>query len=174
MIEIERKFLVRDMNWGEPLSSRRIEQGYLFIADDRNMRIRRSGDQYILTFKVRAGGLSRYEIETDIDATQGQLMLDKLCVGQVIRKTRHVVPYAGKTWEIDVFDGANAGLVVAEIELSAEDEFFEVPSWAGPEVTSDTRFFNATLSRTPFAEWGLSYPELLSEKNGTQDNSEST
>ena len=120
MIEIERKFLVRDINWGQPLSNRRIEQGYLFIGEDRTM--------------------------------------------PPILKTRHVVVFGGKNWEIDVFDGASAGLIVAEIELESEEESFALPPWIGPEVTDDDRFFNAALAQTPFLEWGISYAELLAEK----------
>ena len=150
MIEIERKFLVRDINWGQPLSNRRIEQGYLFIGEDRTMRIRRSGDRYSLTLKVTGDGLARHEIETDIEPP--------------ILKTRHVVVFGGKNWEIDVFDGASAGLIVAEIELESEEESFALPPWIGPEVTDDDRFFNAALAQTPFLEWGISYAELLAEK----------
>lgn len=174
MIEIERKFLVRDMDFGSPRSSHRIEQGYLFNTPKRNLRIRRSGDVFILTLKVQAGGIARHEIETGIDAEQGQRMLDLLCVGQPIKKTRHIVDYAGKSWEIDVFDGANAGLVVAEIELSSADEAFETPPWAGPEVTDDARFLNAELSRNPFCDWGVTYAALLAEKDSSRQSSAAT
>ncbi len=163
MLEIERKFLVRNTSWEEPVSSHRIEQGYLFIAADRTMRIRRSDGTYTLTLKVQAEGLARHEIETEIDAGKGQALLDGLCVKPPIRKTRHVVIHKNKTWEIDIFDGANAGLIVAEIELTSEDEAFERPRWIGPEVTDDSRFFNAALSGRPFSEWGLSYADLLAE-----------
>jgi len=162
-MEIERKFLVRATEWTVPLSTQQIEQGYIFIGDGRNMRVRRAGDEYLLTLKVRAEGIGRHEIECPIDAAQGQLILDQLCVSRVIRKTRYVVNYSGSTWEIDVFDGANAGLVVAEIELSAEDEAFAKPPWLGPEVTSDERFFNDSLSQRPFEEWQMTYSELLAE-----------
>ena len=164
MIEIERKFLVRDINWGQPLSNRRIEQGYLFIGEDRTMRIRRSGDRYSLTLKVTGDGLARHEIETDIEPEKGQFVLETLCVEPPILKTRHVVVFGGKNWEIDVFDGASAGLIVAEIELESEEESFALPPWIGPEVTGDDRFFNAALAQTPFLEWGVSYAELLAEK----------
>lgn len=174
MIEIERKFLVRATDWPTPTASRRIEQGYLFITDERNMRIRRSGDDYTLTLKVQGEGLGRHEIETAIDAEQGQVLLDRLCVAPPIRKTRHIVSVDGKEWEIDVFDGANAGLIVAEIELASEDEAFARPAWLGPEVTDDPRFFNAALAGTPFSEWGVSYAELLVEKAGAQSSSGAT
>ena len=166
MLEIERKFLVRNTSWGEPVSSRRIEQGYLFIAADRTMRIRRSDGTYTLTLKVQAEGIARHEIEMEIGSGQGQTMLDGLCVEPPIRKTRHIVIHENRTWEIDVFDGDNAGLIVAEIELTSEDDAFDRPFWVGPEVTDDSRFFNAALSRTPFSKWGKSYAELLAEKTG--------
>ena len=79
------------------------------------------------------------------------------------KKIRHLVVYVGKTCEIDVFDEANTGLIVAEIELSAGDESFLLPPWIGPEVSDDTRFLNTSLSRMPFCEWNLSYQELLDE-----------
>ena len=160
MIEVERKFLVLNTGWDTPQASRRIEQGYLFMDNDRSMRIRRAGDDYILALKVRAEGIARHEIETNIDAEQGQAMLDGLCVGPSILKTRHEVAFAGKIWEIDVFDGANDGLIVAEVELSSEDEAFERPAWVGPEVTNDPRFLNTALSVYPFRDWGVSYTEL--------------
>ena len=128
------------------------------------MRIRRSGDSYILSLKVQADGIGRHEIETDIDIKQGQAILDGLCVGPAIQKTRHEVLFEGKLWEIDVFDGANAGLIVAEIELSSEDESFARPAWIGPEVTDDSRFLNTALSVRPFREWGVSYADLRAEK----------
>jgi adenylate cyclase len=165
MIEIERKFLVRNSGWGEPVMRHRIEQGYLFIADDRTMRIRRRDDAYILTLKVGTG-MSRHEVEMPVDALQGKAMLENLCVAPPLAKTRLIVDFAGKRWEIDVFDGVNKGLIVAEIELDTEDEAFELPPWAGPEVTDDPRFFNAALAGSPFSDWGLSYEELLAEKTG--------
>ncbi len=164
MIEIERKFLIRSRDWGEPISSRRIEQGYVFIAKDRSMRVRRSGESYSMALKVGTGSMTRHEVEFPIEAAKGQRMLDLLCVETPIQKTRHVIAFAGKDWEVDVFDGANAGLVVAEVELSSEDEQFALPPWLGPEVTGDARFFNAALSQAPFGDWGLSYDALLAEK----------
>lgn len=161
MIEIERKFLVRDLDWDQSASQSRLEQGYLFNEPERNLRIRRDGERYILTLKARIDNRSRHEIETDIDAAQGQQMLDHLCVGRVIRKVRHLVEHAGKTWEVDVFEGDNEGLVVAEIELSSADEAFTAPAWLGKEVTDDPRFTNAELSKKPFCDWGVTYAELL-------------
>ncbi len=167
MLEIERKFLVREAGWETPLSSRRIMQGYVFIGEDRNLRVRRSGGSYLLTLKVRSEGISRHEIEFPVDARKGRFILDELCINHVIEKTRHVVEYEGKTWEVDEFEGANSGLTVAEIELSAPDEDFSRPPWLGPEVTDDERFFNACLSERPFGSWGVTYRELLAEKGAS-------
>lgn len=168
MIEIERKFLVRSTAWEAPLSSHRIEQGYLFISAERSLRVRRSDDAYNINLKIKTDGLARHEIETGIDAEQGQMMLDQLCIEKAIKKTRHLVPYKGKIWEIDVFDDANTGLIVAEIELSTEDESFALPPWVGPEVTDDPRFLNTSLSKMPFCEWNLSYQALLDKVGGSR------
>lgn len=165
-MEIERKFLVSTTEWGAPLWSRNIEQGYVFIGEDRNMRVRRTGDEYLLTLKVRTDGIGRHEIESAIDAVQGQYILDRLCVSTVIRKTRYAIGHCGSIWEVDVFGGANTGLVLAEIELSAEGDTFAKPPWLGPEVTGDERFFNEYLSRHPFEEWPTNYGELLAEMGG--------
>ncbi len=91
---------------------------------------------------------------------------DKICSisyasRRLLKKTCHLVIHEGKTWEVDVFDDANTGLIVAEVELSAEDESFVMPPWIGPEVTDDAHFLNTSLSQMPFCEWNLSYQELL-------------
>lgn len=166
-LEIERKFLVRSTDWGSPIGSRRIEQGYLFIGDDRNLRVRRVDDDYVLTLKVRAEGIGRHEIETPIDAAQGQLALDKLCIAPPLVKLRHVVEHDGNIWEIDVFEGENDGLIVAEIELRDQGQTFATPDWLGPEVTADPRFFNQSLARNPFRAWGVGYAELLAQASGS-------
>lgn len=166
MLEIERKFLVQSTDWGAPRSSAAMAQGYVFVGPDRSLRVRRVGDRHILTLKVSAGGIGRHELEWEVDPEEGWLILDQLCVGGVVVKTRHLVDHAGKTWEIDVFEGDNAGLIVAEIELTAEDEAFEKPPWLGPEVTHEPRFLNAALSQRPFRDWGLGYDALLAEMSG--------
>lgn len=165
-LEIERKFLVRSTDWGSPISSRPIEQGYLFIGPDRNLRVRRTDENYVLTLKVRADGIGRHEIETPIGSLQGRLALTKLCVAPPLSKVRHVVEHASSIWEIDVFEGANAGLTLAEIELTSEDQAFERPGWLGPEVTGDGRFRNDYLARHPFTGWGISYQALLDQFAG--------
>ena len=161
MIEIERKFLVRSTNWGEVKDMLKLEQGYLFISPERNMRVRRTGDAYEMTLKVQGQGLARHEINTPIAPEKGQKILDELCVESPIQKTRHIFEYMGKVWEVDVFEGANAGLILAEVELESETEAVDLPPWIGPEVTEDDRFFNSALSGNPFGEWGIGYEDLV-------------
>ena len=164
MIEIERKFLVLPgADWGAPIVSHRIEQGYLFMDAERSMRIRRTDERYTLTLKVRTDTLARHELETDIDAPQGQKMLSDLCVEPPLQKTRHVIAYQGYEWEVDVFDGVNAGLIVAEVELASEDEEVPLPDWVGPEISHDDRFLNVALSKTPFNTWGTTQEDLVEE-----------
>jgi adenylate cyclase len=163
MIEIERKFLVKNTAWGTPTSTHRIEQGYMFLGEDRNMRIRRSDEIYSTALKISIDPLTRYEFESEIEPAQGRVMLAELCVSRPVKKTRYLISHHAMMWEVDVFDGSNAGLIVAEIELPSADKSFDTPPWVGPEVSDDKRFANAALSQTPFCDWGLTYQELVSQ-----------
>ena len=128
-------------------------QGYICSDPDRTVRVRVRGDKGFLTIKGRSSldGLSRYEWEKEIPVSEA-LELMNLCVSGVIDKTRYLVPYGGHTYEVDVFHGANEGLVLAEIELADEQEMFEKPSWLGEEVTGDVRYYNSMLSLHPFSK----------------------
>lgn len=153
--EIERKFLVRDDTWRSQVASqRRIVQGYLAHTDLATVRVRVSGDAATLTIKGISHGISRSEYEYAIPVDDALRMLDELASTPVIDKVRHLIPVGGHTWELDVFAGANSGLVMAEIELSDPDESFELPAWAGQEVSDDDRYFNVNLAAHPFGEWG--------------------
>ena len=152
-VEIERKFLVRDTSWKD--SVRRsivIKQGYLSTDPDRTVRIRIKGDQGVLTVKGRSSGVSRAEFEYEIPRDDAEAML-ALCDDVPIEKIRHEILVGGKLWELDVFEGANQGLVLAEIELADENEVFELPSWVEKEVSEDVRYYNSYLSKTPYATW---------------------
>ena len=147
--EIERKFLVSDESWRADVVSRIVmRQNYL--ATRPAVRVRLADDQGYLTIKGKTRNFSRAEYEYPIPAADAEEMLDRLCEGHEIRKTRHLVPFGGKMWEIDVFEGENAGLVVAEIELESEDEPFELPPWIGEEATGRKEYYNSALSRTPW------------------------
>lgn len=151
--EIERKFLVTGDFKQEACDSFRLVQGYISTDPDRTVRVRIKGEQGFLTIKGRSSldGLSRYEWEKEIPVSEA-LELMNLCVSGVIDKTRYLVPCGDHTYEVDVFHGANEGLVLAEIELSDELEAFEKPFWLGEEVTGDVRYYNSMLSKHPFSK----------------------
>ena len=159
-IEIERKFTVTGDAWrGHVEKSVRMAQGYLNdMAALRNgtqqasVRIRIAGDRAFLNMKSRELGHTRQEFEYAIPVPDAEALL-KLCVGGLIDKTRHYVTHAGFLWEIDVFDGENAGLTVAEIELPCADTAFETPDWTGREVTDALRYYNLALAERPYSQW---------------------
>ena len=147
--EIERKFLLKSDAWrAAAVSQIRMRQNYLAVRP--TVRVRLADDRGYLTIKGKTRNFSRAEYEYPIPAADAAEMLDRLCEGHEIRKTRHLVPFGGKTWEIDVFEGENAGLVLAEIELASEDEAFALPPWIGEEVTGQRQYYNSALSRTPW------------------------
>ena len=153
-LEIERKFLVKGDFMSEVTSSSRIVQGYLASSNSASVRIRIYGEKGYMTVKGRISesGMSRFEWEKEISVDEA-LSLLMLCSGGVIDKVRHIVPYAGHEFEVDVFGGANEGLVLAEVELSYEDEDFDKPSWLGKEVTGDMRYHNSMLLKNPYNKW---------------------
>jgi CYTH domain-containing protein len=149
--EIERKFLVNGDFEKEVISRKRIVQGYICAEKDRTVRVRIQGDDCFLTIKSASNerGLSRYEFEQQIAPSDAEELM-KLCLPGMIDKVRHWIQVGSHTWEVDVFQGEHKGLVMAEIELSSEDESFEMPEWAEEEVTGDPRYYNANLSKQPF------------------------
>lgn len=157
--EIERKFLVSGEAWKDGARSRRLRQGYLSLDKHRTIRVRVAGEEAWLNLKGSTSGISRTEFEYPIPLADALAMLRELCLGPVIDKTRHEIRHGEHTWEVDEFHGENAGLVVAEIELSSEDEAFERPPWLGAEVSGDPRYFNASLVRHPFRDWAPRGPQ---------------
>lgn len=153
-VEIERKFLLRDESWRQHADAGvDYRQGYLHGDASIAVRVRAAGDAAWLTIKGGGAGISRLEFEYPIPVADADVMLGKLCRTPLIEKRRHRVPFGGHVWEIDVFAGANAGLVLAEIELAHPDQPFARPAWLGEEVSHDQRYFNAYLSRHPYSEW---------------------
>ncbi len=151
-VEIERKFLVRE-TWRPEGAGIRVRQGYLPGAGEMLVRVRQEDRGAFLTLKGRTEGIARAEYEYPIPWEDADELLAR-CEKPLVEKTRYLVPSGAHTWEIDVFSGANDGLVVAEIELSHEDEPFERPDWLGAEVSGDARYYNANLAAHPFSEWG--------------------
>ncbi len=153
-VEIERKFLLASDEWRNMVvRSNRIRQGYLGKIDKASVRIRIQGDKANINIKSATLEMRRLEYEYEIPMDEAIEMLDQLCAQPQIDKTRYYIDQAGHTWEIDEFYGDNQGLVVAEIELSDEEESFEKPVWIGEEVTEDPRYYNVNLIKHPFSQW---------------------
>ena len=155
-VEIERKFLVDDGgSWRASADhGTSVRQGYLSTGPGPGpaVRIRVRGDAAYLTIKGPTTGFTRAEYEYEIPVADATEMLDRWCE-RVIDKTRYLVAVGRHTWEIDEFHGADDGLVVAEVELSSEDEPFDMPDWARAEVTDDARYYNTNLVAHPFSTW---------------------
>jgi len=159
-IEIERKFLVIGEGWRRDIEkSVRMAQGYLNDiaavnsgAQKASVRVRIAGEQAFVNIKSRELGHTRQEFDYEIPVADAEALI-RLCVGGLIEKTRHYVRYAGFLWEIDVFEGDNLGLRVAEIELPSADARFERPDWAGAEVTEQLRYYNLALADYPYSRW---------------------
>lgn len=152
--EIERKYLVSGDGWRDSGRSIHIRQGYIVTGPPISVRVRISDLDANINIK-RATDVDsvRDEYEYSIPIADAEKMLDELCDGCCIQKTRHYIEHAGNIWEVDSFEGANSGLLIAEIELDREDQEFELPPWVGAEVTGDAPYLNASLSRRPYSEW---------------------
>lgn len=149
-IEIERKFLVTGGAWRRAATGSSVfRQGYLSSSDKATVRVRIIDDvRAVLTLKGPLDGISRAEFEYDVPLEDGRVLL-QMARPNVVEKERYLVPHAGLVWEVDVFEGLHAGLVLAEVELSTPEQRVHLPPWAGREVTHDDRYANASLSRTP-------------------------
>lgn len=157
MIEIERKFLVKSNDFKTlAFAQNRIAQGYLNSTSERTVRVRIKGEKGFLTIKGigNESGMTRFEWEKEIPVEEALELLN-LCETGKIEKTRYEIKFGSHVFEVDEFFGENEGLIIAEIELSSETEFFEKPDWLGEEVTNDERYYNAYLSRNPFNNWIL-------------------
>ena len=152
--EIERKFLVKGDFKPEVSKETRIVQGYLSSVPERTVRVRLKGGKGFLTIKGigSASGASRYEWEKEIATNEAEELL-AICEAGVIDKTRFLVKSGKHTFEVDEFYGENEGLVVAEVELSAEDEQFIKPAWLGEEVTGNVNYYNSMLMKNPYKNW---------------------
>ena len=152
-LEIERKFLLRGEGWRALGAGVPYRQGYLSTEPGRSVRVRLVRDKGYLTIKGMTVGAARAEYEYEIPAADASEMLDKLCERPLIEKTRYRVEHQGFVWEIDEFDGDNAGLIIAEVELDEEDQAIILPDWIGKEVTGDPRYYNASLITNPYTRW---------------------
>lgn len=155
MIEIERKFLVKSLDFiSKSYKKTKITQGYLNSDPNRTVRIRLKESLAYLTVKGKsnATGTSRFEWEKEIDPKEANQLLC-LCEDFIIDKTRYLVKAGEHTFEIDIFHGDNEGLILVEIELTSEEETFSTPEWLGEEVTGDIRYYNSYIAKKPFKNW---------------------
>ena len=149
--EIERKFRVKEGAWLN-VKGIRYRQGYLSTVKERTVRVRTIEDRGYLTIKGIAIGTSRMEFEYEIPRQDAATLLD-ICERPLIEKNRYKIEHGGFVWEVDEFFGENQGLIVAELELENEDQYFPKPDWIGEEVTGDTRYFNSNLVKNPYTKW---------------------
>ncbi len=152
-VEIERKFLVDTGRLGSLTGGEEMRQGYIATAGLTAVRVRVAADRGWLTLKGEPRGVVRSEFEYEIPVEDARRILAEFC-GVVIAKTRYQRDYVDHTWEIDVFEGDNAGLVLAEVELESDTETPALPDWVTEEVTGDPRYYNVSLAVHPFREWG--------------------
>ena len=152
--EIEKKFLVAGEFKESAKKATRITQGYFSSVPERTVRVRVKGEKGYITVKGigNDSGASRFEWEKEIPVEDVRDLL-KICEPGVIDKTRYLVDCDGHTFEVDEFYGDNEGLVVAEVELSDENEAFTRPSWLGEEVTGDKKYYNSMLMKNPYKNW---------------------
>ncbi|WP_309498019.1 CYTH domain-containing protein [Sulfurovum sp.] len=152
-IEIEHKFLIDKDKLPKLQNGFSIKQGYIQTIDHTTVRVRIRDKDAFLTIKGENKGATRLEFEYPIPINDANEMLKDLCNTSVIDKTRYLLKHEGHIWEIDIFEGENIGLVIAEIELENEDEAFTLPNWVTKEVTNDTKYFNSNLIEHPYSNW---------------------
>tara|TARA_B100000795_G_scaffold112494_1_gene83292 strand:- start:7069 stop:7536 length:468 start_codon:yes stop_codon:yes gene_type:complete len=155
MQEIERKFLVKNNDYkAQATCQKKIVQGFLSTHPERTVRVRIKGDQGFLTIKGLSNetGTTRFEWEKEIPLSEAETLL-RLCENPIIDKTRYNIPLGRHLFEVDVFTGNNAGLVIAEVELSSEEDTYTAPAWLGKEVTGDIKYYNSSLIQKPFKDW---------------------
>lgn len=153
-VEIERKFLVDREKWSKLPKPRPLlmDQGYLNLDPERTVRIRVAGAEAWLTIKGQTRGAVRSEMECTIPVAAAGAMLQEFALAR-IRKQRFYIAHKERIWEVDEFMDENEGLIVAELELEAEEALFEKPDWVGVEVTDDKRYYNSLLAQHPYKKW---------------------
>jgi len=150
--EIERKFIARPQDYAALGHGRQLRQGYLSRDKKATVRVRIDDNRAMLTIKGSTQGISRAEYEYEIPMADAINLLT-LCDGPLIEKTRYDITFAGHVFEVDVFEGDNAGLIVAEVELQHVDERVELPDWIEREVSGDARYYNSNLATNPYCNW---------------------
>jgi CYTH domain-containing protein len=155
-VEIERKFLVKKEKWGLIVKEEKsfYRQGYIVSDPEKTIRVRLTDSTGYLTIKGLTVGAARPEFEYPIPKEEAQQLLDNFCESE-LSKIRYFITYDNKLWEVDEFLGSNEGLIVAEIELTGENESFSLPDWIDKEVTNDKKYSNSNLAINPYKNWNI-------------------
>ena len=151
--EIERKYLVKTLDFLGDCKGKRLSQGYVYESEVCLARIRLSNENAWFTLKGKTSGLERDEFEYQIPLEDARQILKKFCKVRIVYKTRYEYVYDDICWDIDVFHGENEGLCLAEVELERADQTFIIPTWLDKEVSYDARYFSSQLARNPYKNW---------------------
>lgn len=151
-VEIERRFRVRGDAWRALAAPQALQQGYMIVDKACSIRVRIAGEHAWLTIKGFISDVSRHEFEYPVPLAHAQTMLAQMCPFK-LEKNRYSIEYQSVVFDVDEYLGANAPLIVAEIELAHENADFPKPDWLGEEITCDGRFSNAYLSKHPYSQW---------------------
>ena len=151
-IEIERKYLVKGNQWKNLAEGALYKQGYIATVGKQTVRVRVIGDRGYLTIKGASIGTVRSEFEYQIPVADAEEMLNSLCDRPLIEKIRYKIPQGDLVWEVDEFLGDNAGLIIAEVELSDPEQEITLPDWIDRQVT-DAKYFNSNLMKYPYKQW---------------------
>lgn len=156
--EIERKYLIDKDQWQQvdKPAGQLYRQGYLSLDPNKTIRVRQTPDKGFLTIKGLSIGATRPEYEYEIPLDEAKELLDKFSISE-LSKTRYKISVDNHIWEVDDFLGDNEGLIVAEIELTSEDECFTIPDWIGEEVTGQEKYYNSNLTTDPYKNWGQTH-----------------
>jgi len=154
--EIERKYLTDKEKWQNVIKpdGQLYRQGYILTDPKKTIRIRLTDASGFLTIKGLSVGATRLEYEYTIPPEEAKELLDNFSVSE-LSKIRYKINHNNKIWEVDEFLGANLGLIIAEIELTSEDEYFDLPEWVGKEVTGEEKYYNSNLTIKPYKNWNL-------------------
>lgn len=151
--EIERKFLIKNDLWRGKAEPVLFRQAYIARTQERAVRVRIAGDKGILTVKIKTGEITRLEYEYDIPMEDAHSLFESIAPAERIEKNRYTFEECGHVWEVDEFLGINEGLIVAEVELTSEEEKIILPEWVGQEVSKISKYFNSQLSTFPYSAW---------------------
>lgn len=164
-VEIERKFLILRKPEQKPDRVHKIRQGYIARENSNSVRVRQKDGDFILSIKTNHAAGGRNELEYGITAEEGGILFASISHAAII-KVREVYEIGDHTWEVDIFEGENKGLIIAEVELGSKDEHVTLPDWIGPEVTDMGKFYNSNISQMPFKNWNISYQALVERMSG--------